>query len=77
MIKDELCDALESVDVETMGKWYCDLNCWKVPDGFPFDPGPAEYENKQYMMAFDAVGEILGEVSSSRAWWIYLASFET
>lgn len=72
-MKTELVDRLSKFDLETLGRWYCDLNCYRLPQGFPVDIGDVFQgcDSAMFKTAFDVVSELLGDAECSRAWWIY------
>lgn len=74
MTHDELVAAFATVDVGTLGRWHCDLNCFRKPKDFPFELGEVDRvhrESPAFRMAWECVSEALGEAGCSRAWWIY------
>lgn len=76
MQKKELIDVLLREHVDKLPKWYCDLNCFRLPEGFPIalvECGGNDQEtmkNPAHKLAFEAVAEALGDEGTSRAWWL-------
>lgn len=73
-MSNDLAAALQSVDTETLGRWYCQLNTWKVPDDFPVKVSGeigVRCANPEFDAAFAGVSFLLGEKGASRAWWLY------
>jgi len=73
-VSTDLATTLRSVDTETLGQWYCQLNTWKVPDDFPVKVSGeigVRCENTEFDAAYTSVFCALGEKGASRAWWLY------
>lgn len=71
---EELTELLLQASTETLGRWYCDLNCFRKPADFPIDLGQvdrAHHESPTFMLAQHCVAKILGNEGCSRAWWLY------
>jgi hypothetical protein len=71
----ELARLLQKGHADKLDQWYCDLNCFRTPQGFPLElPEITDYREKMkeptYRLAWDAVCLALGEVGMSRAWWL-------
>jgi len=69
----KLAAILKRDHSESLGQWYCDLNCYRNPKGFPFDLGEIDRDrggNFKFRKAFDAVCLALGEEGQSYAWWL-------
>jgi len=74
MTREELVAAFALADVETLGRWYCDLNCFRKPADFPFELGEVDHVHREapaFRMSWECVSEALGEAGCSRAWWAY------
>lgn len=74
MNKQELTEVLQGVDLETLGRWYCDLNCFRKPEGFPIDLGEVDRAHREaplFRMAWECVSDRIGETFASRAWWVH------
>lgn len=70
----DLIDLLKQQYAEMLPQWYCDLNCYRRPVGFPIElgyVGPEYHENQTFKMAYDAVLVVLGEAGASLAWWCF------
>lgn len=68
----DLTQLLLTKHADKLPQWYCDLNCFRKPEGFPIELGEvdlAHRENHEFMKAFDAVRTALGDAGASRAWW--------
>lgn len=75
MDKNELAILLQQHHADMLDQWYCDLNCFRTPKGFPLElPEIADREesrkNPTRRTAWDAVCIALGEEGMSRAWWL-------
>ena len=75
MQKKELIEALLRDHADSLPKWYCDLNCFRIPEGFPIALNDHEDDREKmkdpaHMLAFHAVSEALGKDGTSRAWWM-------
>lgn len=74
MNKTVLIKILLRDHIDKLPQWYCQLNCFDVPDGFPIrlDKNMSDMEKHSddaYSMAFSAVCDALGDEGASRAWW--------
>jgi hypothetical protein len=75
---DSAIEYLKTLDIETVGRWYCDLNTWKCPSNCPeqFTAGLTPVLNSlpsihPFRVWTKAVIKLLGEKGTSRAWWLY------
>ena len=71
----ELMETLQREHAEELPRWYCDLNCFRVPQGFPLalpeiEDNRKKMEHPDYRLAWNAVTCALGEEGVSRAWWL-------
>lgn len=71
----ELAKLLQQDHAEKLDRWYCDLNCFRTPQGFPLDlPEISGHREKMkdphYRLAWDAVCLALDDAGKSRAWWL-------
>ena len=75
MQKLSLAIKLKLDHADKLPQWYCDLNCFRMPEGFPLDlPSMADNRAKMkdpaYQLAWGAVCLALSEAGMSRAWWL-------
>lgn len=60
---------------DKLGYFYCALNCFEQPEGFPVkinihDNHRKQREDQHNKACFDAVCDCLSEKDQSKAWWI-------
>jgi len=58
---------------DKLPQWYCDLNCFRHPEGFPEDLGPIDEAHSSTglrLAAWMVVSAAIGEEESSLAWWV-------
>ena len=73
--KDELVKILLENHKEMLPLWYCQINCFENPDGFPakmvtYESDLDSYNDPDNKIAYEAVREAMGsEEAMSRAWW--------
>lgn len=70
----ELANVLSKKHKDKLGMWYCDLNCYRNPIGFPVAlPELADdrekHKNPDFRLAWDAITSLLSEEDMSKAWW--------
>ncbi len=75
MSQKELARLLKKGHADKLDQWYCDLNCFRTPQGFPLElpditANREKIEDPAHRLAWDAVCLALGEVGMSRAWWL-------
>ena len=75
MKKKQLVELLRSEYLEKLPQWYCDMNCFREPAGFPVQfkrvaDDREAFRDPDRRMAFEAVSEILGPEGTSCAWWL-------
>ena len=67
---------LAGVPIELAAKWYCELNCFRWPDGFPLEKPPGydtmtdrqKYDLPYLKDIFAAVSAYVPRKEQSRAW---------
>lgn len=72
--KEDLIALFKQNYLDRLPEWYCKLNCFKIPDDFPISLTLYENDKDAFLdplwrLAFDVVSEILGDKSTSKAWW--------
>lgn len=72
--KESLMDLLIKDYKDKLPTWYCQLNCFEVPEDFPiplksFESDRDAYEDPTRKIAWEAVSSCLGDEAQSKAWW--------
>lgn len=75
MNKAELIEILLRDHADKLPRWYCELNCFIAPDGFPIQlnkrlSSMGKYRDPTWATAMHAVRDALGDMGASRAWWM-------